>query len=149
GLGVWTPSSDLDCLYIGHASSRTFFALAAQRLRRAAAAGEAVRTLRRVEARTGTMLELEVEGVRVDLQYCAAPGVAARWPAALGYITNPAGGVGGEEPAGDRRDRDPFFALPTQTLGKLKALRDMHYLRATLPDRAVFRAAFRLVKAWA
>ena len=41
------------------------------------------------------------------------------------------------------------FALPVQTLAKLKPARDMYYLLRSIPDLAKFRVAFLLIKAWA
>jgi len=73
-LNVWTPDSDIDCLCIGPISSKTFFQLARQRIRKAEPKG--VRLLRKVEANTGTMLELSVNGVNMDLQYCPAANIA-------------------------------------------------------------------------
>lgn len=130
GLGVWTASSDVDCLCLGSISPKTFFSLAAQRLRRAAPRG--VKVLRRVNALSGTMLELEVLGVKMDLQYCASALIAQTWPRAM------------QLPAGS-----PVFSLPAQTLAKLKPARDLYYLRRTVPDPAAFRTAFYLVKTWA
>ncbi|KAL8381246.1 hypothetical protein RB595_005498 [Gaeumannomyces hyphopodioides] len=130
GLGVWTPSSDIDVMCIGPYSSAVFMALAVQRIRKAAARG--FKLVRRVRANTGTMLELEVQGVKMDLQYCAATSVAEGWPAVL-----------------DRPASDPVFSLPAQTLGKLKAARDLDYLRRSLPDLAKFRLAHRAVRTWA
>jgi len=75
-LGVWTSGSDIDCLCIGTISSKTFFKLARQRLVKAHEQG--VRVLRKVEANTGTMLELSVLGVDMDLQYCPAARVVER-----------------------------------------------------------------------
>jgi endonuclease/exonuclease/phosphatase family metal-dependent hydrolase len=75
-LGVWTSGSDIDCLCIGTISSKTFFKLARQRLLKAHDQG--VRILRKVEANTGTMLELCVNGVAMDLQYCPAANVVER-----------------------------------------------------------------------
>jgi hypothetical protein len=69
-LGVWNSASDIDCLVLGSISPRTFFTLMVQKLRRNADFG--VKLLRKVKAASGTMLELEVRGVRIDLQYCAA-----------------------------------------------------------------------------
>lgn len=43
----------------------------------------------------------------------------------------------------------PEFALPVQTLAKLKPARDMYYLLRSIPDLAQFRVAFLLIKAWA
>lgn len=76
GLGVWTGVSDIDCLCIGSISSKTFFALALQRLRRAGSEGVSV--LRRVKANSGYMLELDVRGIKVDLQYCTATSIAEK-----------------------------------------------------------------------
>lgn len=74
GLGVWSGDSDVDCLCIGPFSSRTFFSVVTRHLR---TTGE-VRVIRKVKANTGVMLELEVHGVRMDLQYCAATSIAER-----------------------------------------------------------------------
>jgi endonuclease/exonuclease/phosphatase family metal-dependent hydrolase len=74
GLGVWTNLSDIDCLCLGNISTRVFFNLAVQKLRKTSAKG--VKILRRVMANTGTMLELEIRGIKFDLQYCAAAAIA-------------------------------------------------------------------------
>jgi poly(A) polymerase Pap1 len=76
-LGVWTSDSDIDCLCVGTISSKTFFKLARQRLVKAE--GRGVRIMRKVEASTGTMLELSVNGVAMDLQYCPAARVVERY----------------------------------------------------------------------
>ncbi|KAM0557916.1 hypothetical protein ACHAPJ_005080 [Fusarium lateritium] len=130
GLGVWTSSSDLDCLCIGSFSSKTFFTLAVQRLKRATTAG--IKILRRVKANSGYMLELEVHGIKVDLQYCAAASITERWPEVM------------KRPASD-----PAFALPFQTLAKLKPVRDLFYLRRSLPDMVQYRMAHLFIKSWA
>ena len=129
-LDVWTSSSDIDVLCIGPFSTNTFFALASQRLRKAAAQG--IRILRRVKANTGTMLELEVNTIKMDLQYCPATSVAEHWPSVL--RTPPS---------------DPIWSLSAQTLSKLKAARDTAYLRRTLPSPSTFRLAHRFLKTWA
>lgn len=72
-MGCWTASSDVDCLCVGEISSRTFFTLATQRLKKSACQG--ITILRRVKAIPGTMLELEIQGIRFDLQYCSAPSL--------------------------------------------------------------------------
>ncbi|KAI8624294.1 DUF455 domain-containing protein [Xylariaceae sp. FL1651] len=130
GLGVWTTSSDIDCLCIGPISSRTFFALATQRLRKAASKG--VRLLRRVNAHSGTMLELEVLDFKMDLQYCPSSIIAETWPHTMKLPPT-----------------DPVFTLPTQALAKLKPVRDMYYIRRTIPDYTAFRTAHYLIKLWA
>ena len=75
-MQVDTSGSDIDCLCIGTISSKTFFKLARQRLHKAESQG--IRILRKVEASTGTMLELSVNGVAFDLQYCPAARVVER-----------------------------------------------------------------------
>lgn len=77
GLGVWSPSSDIDILCIGCASSRVFFAMASHRLSNALNLG--IKILRTVDAASGTMLELEIRGVRCDLQYCPAAKTVERY----------------------------------------------------------------------
>ncbi|GAB1318842.1 polynucleotide adenylyltransferase [Madurella fahalii] len=129
-LDVWTSSSDMDVMCIGPFSTSTFFALASQRLRKAA--GQGIRILRRVRANTGTMLEIEVHDIKMDLQYCPATDVAERWPNVL------------RTPASD-----PIWSLSAQTLSKLKAIRDIDYIRRSVPDLAAFRTAHRFIKTWA
>lgn len=75
-MKVDTSDSDIDCLCIGAISSKTFFKLVRQRLQKAESQG--IRILRKVEASTGTMLELSVNGVPLDLQYCPAARVVER-----------------------------------------------------------------------
>ncbi|KAJ1331739.1 poly(A) polymerase [Microdochium nivale] len=143
GLGVWTPSSDIDCLCIGPVSSKVFFSLAVQRLRKAeqqkryqverdGVTTASIRLIRRVNAHSGTMLELDVLGVKMDLQYCASAFIAETWP----YATRVA-------------PTDPTFQLSSQALAKLKPMRDLYYLRRTIPDYAAFRTAFLAIKFWA
>lgn len=130
GLGVWMASSDIDCLCIGPFSSSTFFSLASQRLRKAADKG--VKVMRRVKAHTGTMLELEINGIKIDLQYAPAGAVAAQWPDCLRLPAS-----------------DPAWTLSAQTLNKLKPIRDLDYVRRSVPDIIKFRLAHRLIKTWA
>ncbi|OJJ50673.1 hypothetical protein ASPZODRAFT_54896 [Penicilliopsis zonata CBS 506.65] len=129
-LGVWDAASDLDLLVIGQISPRVFFALTTPKLRRAADHG--IKILRKVRAASGTMLELEVCGVQLDLQYCAATRIVESWPQAL-----------------ELPPTDSIFDLPMQSLIKLNALRDTHYLERTIPDLAAFRLAYRSIKTWA
>lgn len=76
GFHVWNSSSDVDVLCISSTSSKTFFALAVQRLSKAAPLG--IRILRKVKAASGTMLEVDVRDVKLDIQYCPAANVAER-----------------------------------------------------------------------
>ncbi|KAK6219591.1 endonuclease/Exonuclease/phosphatase [Colletotrichum tabaci] len=130
GLGTWSRTSDIDCLCIGSISPRVFFILARQRLRKSGNPG--VRLLRKVKAKTGTMLEVEILGVKCDLQYCQAPSVLEQWPDML-----------------KRPPSDPAFSLPMQTLLKLKPARDLFYLQRSVPDLAQFRMSFQAIKTWA
>ena len=76
GLGVWSPSSDIDIFCIGCIPAKLFFNFASKKLIKAAHLG--VRILRKVDAASGTMLEIQVKGVRVDVQYCPASKVVGR-----------------------------------------------------------------------
>ncbi|CAN9079361.1 unnamed protein product [Alternaria alternata] len=129
-LGVWTADSDIDCLCIGTISSKTFFKLARQRLSKAEIQG--IRILRKVEASTGTMLELSVNEILMDLQYCPAPQVVERWHE---FRNIPAS--------------DPIFNLSVLSLRKLKPYRDLLYIQRTLPSLPAFRLAYRCIKLWA
>ncbi|KAL6791159.1 hypothetical protein GGI42DRAFT_346939 [Trichoderma sp. SZMC 28013] len=130
GLGVWTSLSDIDCLCVGNISSKTFFSLAVHKLKKASTNG--IKILRRVMANTGTMLELEIRGIRFDLQYCAAAAIAQGYPDVL------------KRPASD-----PIFSLPVQSIAKLKPARDLFYLRRSIPDMTKYRVAHLFIKAWA
>lgn len=132
GLGVWTPSSDVDIMVIGHISSKTFMSIASQKLRKAAVENQDVKILRKVHARTGTMLEISVLGIKMDLQYCAAPAVANSWPQCLRLPP-----------------QDSLFFLPPQALLKLKAARDLWFIKGSVPDLKVFRLAYRTIREWA
>ncbi|KAF2851096.1 hypothetical protein T440DRAFT_448913 [Plenodomus tracheiphilus IPT5] len=129
-LGVWTVDSDLDCLCVGPISSKTFFKLARQRLIKAQERG--IRLLRKVEAKTGTMLELSVHGIAVDLQYCPAGRIAEKWSE---FHDLPAS--------------DPIFNLSVLSLRKLKPYRDFLYIQRTVPSLSAFRVAYRCIKLWA
>ncbi|KAF2177336.1 hypothetical protein K469DRAFT_644356 [Zopfia rhizophila CBS 207.26] len=129
-MGVWTSSSDIDCLCIGSISSKTFFKLARQRIRNGGGLG--VRLLRKVEANTGTMLELSVNGVNMDLQYCPAARIIERWSE---LPTLPS--------------TDAIYNLPMLSLRKLKPYRDISYIQRTLPSLPTFRLAYRCIRLWA
>ncbi|KAK2767635.1 hypothetical protein FQN54_003793 [Arachnomyces sp. PD_36] len=130
GMGVWNTSSDIDCLCVGSISTKLFFTIAGQRFVKAAGLG--VRILRKVTAASGTMLELDIKGVKVDLQYCPAAQISVSWPSVI-----------------QLPESNPAFYLPIQSLGKLAPFRDLDYLQRTIPDLAAFRIAHRFIKAWA
>ncbi|KAI2635986.1 2'-5' RNA ligase superfamily-domain-containing protein [Xylaria nigripes] len=66
GLGVWTTSSDIDCLCIGPIRFRTFFTLAIQRIRKTDS--KDIKLRRKVNVHSGIMLELEVLNIKMDLK---------------------------------------------------------------------------------
>ncbi|KAI0117000.1 hypothetical protein F4814DRAFT_414841 [Daldinia grandis] len=130
GLGVWTAASDINCLCIGRISPKTFFALAIQRLRKAAWRG--IKILGRVDAHSGTILELAIGHIKMDLRYCPAVSITEMWPAALALPPT-----------------HPVFKLPQNTLAALKPVRDLHHLLGTIPDPAAFRLSYHFIKGWA
>ncbi|KAI0386064.1 hypothetical protein F5Y04DRAFT_245391 [Hypomontagnella monticulosa] len=130
GLGAWTSKEDINCLCIGSISSKTFFSLAIQRLRRATQKG--IKILRPVDEQSNATLELEVGNIRMVLHYCSAYTVVGTWPAIL---TAPRS--------------DPMFELSRDTLLQLKPFRDLCYIRRTVPDLAIFRIAYQFIKCWA
>ncbi|KAM3518108.1 hypothetical protein NHJ13051_008427 [Beauveria bassiana] len=130
GLGVWTSSDHVDCLCIGTMSSKTFFRMALQRLRKASDGG--MRILRKASTSTGTMLKLQILGIKFNLHYCAATSIVEKYPRVMNLPSD-----------------HPEFALPVQTLAKLKPARDLYYLLRSIPDLAKFRVAFLFIKAWA
>ncbi|OTB03759.1 hypothetical protein M426DRAFT_321477 [Hypoxylon sp. CI-4A] len=130
GLGVWTTSSDINCICIGPLSSTTFFTLAVQRLLKAASRG--IKILRRVDAPSGTKLELEVANVKMDLQYCSATSIAETWPAVLGL------------PPTDFASR-----FSPKVVEQLKPMFDNLYIRRTIPDYGAFKMAHPFIKSWA
>ncbi|KAI8960750.1 hypothetical protein F5Y11DRAFT_328689 [Daldinia sp. FL1419] len=130
GLGVWTTASDINCLCIGRISPKTFFALVIQRLRRAASRG--IKILRRVDCHSSPILELAIGHIKMDLQYCSAVSVAETWPTALTLPPS-----------------DPVFKLPQSALTTLKPVRDLAYLRRTIPDLDAFRISYHFIKCWA
>jgi len=67
-LNVWDITSDIDCLCVGSCSSNTFYSMARQHLRKEADQG--IRILSADKSGSGSMLEVEVRGVKLNLQYC-------------------------------------------------------------------------------
>ncbi|OKL62734.1 hypothetical protein UA08_01134 [Talaromyces atroroseus] len=130
GLTVWDCSSDMDCLAIGTISPTVFFALMAQKIH--FPESQEVKIFRKTNDASGTMLGLQAGGVCFNLQYCAATKVTECWPQAL------------ELPSSH-----PAFDVPMQSLLKLNAVRDLHYLQHTITHLASFRLAYRAIKTWA
>ncbi|CUS09836.1 unnamed protein product [Tuber aestivum] len=75
-LGVYGKDSDVDCLCVSTISTKTFFEIARQRIRRFG--GErGIRLTRFVDAKVA-ILELKAGNIKLDLQYCQAPAVIER-----------------------------------------------------------------------
>jgi endonuclease/exonuclease/phosphatase family metal-dependent hydrolase/2'-5' RNA ligase len=70
-MGYHTPDSDIDCVVVGNVNPNTFWGLIRSRIR--AAGGQGPVKLRRfVKDALVQMMELQVDLVKVDLQYCPA-----------------------------------------------------------------------------
>ncbi|KAJ3809430.1 2'-5' RNA ligase superfamily-domain-containing protein [Lentinula aff. lateritia] len=137
-LGVHTSTSDVDCLAVGTISSSNFWALMKHNLRRNAKALENrcsldVRLERFVKDAVVQMMDLEVGGVKVDLQYCPARGlVGEEWEIIQSLPTD-----------------SPAFLLPHSSLVTLNAYRDiLTILKFLQPESllSAFRTAHRAIK---
>ena len=81
-LGVDFPDSDIDCIVVGNVSSSSFWAISRQRIvsQPKDADQSSFVTLRRfVKDAAVQMMVLEVDGVKVDLQYCPSAGLAEKY----------------------------------------------------------------------
>ncbi|KAF4592316.1 poly(A) polymerase pla1 [Ophiocordyceps camponoti-floridani] len=125
GLGVSTSSSHVDCLCVASMSPAVFFTIATQRLRSASADGIAV--LRRVKSPSEQCSSFKFKA-------SASISGSALLPPSQQVMKRPSS--------------DPAFALPPQTLAKLKPLLDLFYLRKSIPDMAAVRLAHLLIRAW-
>lgn len=146
-LNVWTQESDIDCLCIGTISSKTFFQLVRQRIRKAESKG--VQLIRKVEANTGTMLELLVDGINVDLQYCPAANIVQRYAISIFRSCRPLLIIYRWSEFATLGPTDPIFNLSILSLRKLKPIRDLTYIWRTLPSMASYRTAYHFIKKWA
>lgn len=129
GLGVWTSSSNIDCLCIGSISCQTFFSLATQRLKKASEKG--IKFTRRKHGE-GEMLMLSVQDISIELQYVSAHAIAQNWPHSLRLPAT-----------------DAIWAVSGQMLSMLKDIRNLDYVRRSIPDIAKFQLAHRFIKTWA
>lgn len=129
GLGIWDAATKINCLFLGQISPRTFYALAIQRLRKAAPRG--IRILARLETHLGTFLELEVEGIRMDLQYGPPLSKAGASSAAL------------------MQSNSAVRTLSQTPAARLKQVHELDYLRNSIPDLGAFELSYRVVKFWA
>lgn len=125
GLGVWTLSSDINCVCIGPFSGKTFVSLAVQRLNRAT--DKNVRIVRASHDRQ-VSLEVIVHGIRVGVHYA----ISENWSDAS-RLTAP----------------DQIRDLANKHKLALKDCWTVDYLRRSIPDIAKFQLAYRFIKTWA
>ncbi|PWW80132.1 hypothetical protein C7212DRAFT_273731 [Tuber magnatum] len=129
-LGVYDKGSDVDCLCVSTISTKTFFEIARQRVRRFG--GErGIRLTRFVDAKV-PVLELKAGNIKFDLQYCQAPALVENWSTIPLLPPD-----------------DPIFSLPAYGLKSLNSYRDTEFLLRTIPNPNVFRLAYRFIKMWA
>ena len=81
-MGYHTANSDLDCVIVGNISPKTFWSLIRLKIR-AASAPQRVKLRRFVKDALVQMMELDIDGVKVDLQYCPAPKLVERYVVSL------------------------------------------------------------------
>jgi uncharacterized protein (UPF0248 family) len=130
GLGVESKSSTVDYLCIGNISPKIFFSLATQRLKKEH--GAQIHDFKRGRGAAGTKIELEIQGVRFDVHYCSAASIADKWPDIM-----------------KRPSSDQEFDLAFETLAQLKPVRDLYYLRKSIPDIAQYRVCHMAIRSWA
>jgi 2'-5' RNA ligase/endonuclease/exonuclease/phosphatase family metal-dependent hydrolase len=70
-IGYHTTNSDVDCVVIGNINSQTFWSLVRWKIHVAGSSGR-VKLRRFVKDALVQMMELDVEGIKIDLQYCPA-----------------------------------------------------------------------------
>ncbi|KAF7986588.1 hypothetical protein HWV62_26356 [Athelia sp. TMB] len=130
-MGYHNMSSDVDCVVVGNINSRTFWTLMRSKIRGAAIGedGDIVRLRRFVKDASVQMMELDVNGIKMDVQYCPAGKLIDCW-STLSDIP---------------RD-SPLFALPVSVLRTLNAHRDAIALQKVLPSLDNFRLAHRSLK---
>jgi endonuclease/exonuclease/phosphatase family metal-dependent hydrolase len=71
-MGYHNPGSDVDCVVVGNINPGTFWNLMRWKIRAAVGGTNAVQLRRFVKDASVQMMELEVCGVKMDIQYCPA-----------------------------------------------------------------------------
>ncbi|KAH8836019.1 hypothetical protein DL96DRAFT_1576408 [Flagelloscypha sp. PMI_526] len=127
-MGYHTPDSDIDCVVVGNVSPASFWDLVRVKIRRAGP-DSSVKLRRFVKDASVQMMELSVDEIKMDIQYCPAGRLIESWSTLLSIP----------------RD-SPAFTLPVSTLKTLNAYRDALALKSTLPSLETFRLAHRSVK---
>jgi hypothetical protein len=79
-LGIHSSQSDLDCTVIGNLPPPTFWQYILERIQIQQGVGErSIQVIRFIKDATVKVLELLVDGIKMDVQYCCAPGVVGRY----------------------------------------------------------------------
>ncbi|KAJ7600539.1 hypothetical protein C8J56DRAFT_813343 [Mycena floridula] len=126
-LGSFTSASDVDCLAVGNISTSIFWSLAKSRVRSSAGV---LKLKRFIKNAIVPRMELDVMGVKVDLQYCPAGQLTgSRW-----------------KDIGSIPSNSPLLLLPASSLVTLNSFRDILTLQRILPDLSTFRVAHRALK---
>jgi endonuclease/exonuclease/phosphatase family metal-dependent hydrolase len=79
-LGIHSSSSDLDCTVVGNLPSSTFWQYILERIHIQLQEGKAsVQVVRFIKGATVKVLELLINDIKMDVQYCCAPAIASRF----------------------------------------------------------------------
>jgi endonuclease/exonuclease/phosphatase family metal-dependent hydrolase len=71
-MGYHNPGSDVDCVVVGNISPQTFWNLMRRKIRTVVGGADAIRLRRFVKDASVQMMELEIYGVKIDVQFCPA-----------------------------------------------------------------------------
>jgi len=71
-LGCHHPASDVDCVVVGNINPRTFWKLMRRKIRSSVGDVSSIRLRRFVGDASVQIMELEVHGMKMDIQYCPA-----------------------------------------------------------------------------
>jgi uncharacterized protein (UPF0248 family)/predicted nucleotidyltransferase len=139
-LGAHTKTSDLDVLAISTISQKTFWEVFLQHLQLYKLTGNRIKVLRIIKAAKTPMVELLVDAIKVEIQYCCAGKL-------IPMFAPP------KEKADHSWDQitslgatSDCLNLPAPVLKQLNAYRDNQLLLNLLPNIDTFRLARRAFK---
>lgn len=134
GSGMWTSSSQIECICIGTSSHGTFFQLASEHLLEAVGKGV---SFKRVGQEHAQFIELSVHHIRFQLRYAAVShALLENWPHAVKYPG--AGTVEGS-----------WATVQKPSSSALNPVLSRDYVRRSVPDTAQFQLAYRFLQTWA
>jgi endonuclease/exonuclease/phosphatase family metal-dependent hydrolase len=148
-MGYHTPESDVDCVVVGNLNRQTFWALVRCKIQ-AAGSGSPVGLRRFVKDALVQTMVLDVQGVKIDLQYCPAANLVERYvPLSSTFLDLLHACIytlcSWDDLPLIPRD-SPLFSLPAPALRTLNAHRDAVALLNALPSLDAFRLAHRALK---